>query len=118
MIRLVENARSSELWQSACRAKHRLVEVPFALGLPDSDLSWGGSGDTIVKGVIDLVFGGPDAWVVVDYKSDVMGEHLSKLAARYTSQLQHYRRYWEMLTGQTTKAALLFLDTGDVVWVD
>jgi ATP-dependent exoDNAse (exonuclease V) beta subunit len=56
--------------------------------------------------------------VIVDYKSDIVGEHLSDLVSRYTSQLQSYRRYWADLTGQTTKAALFFLETGDIVWVD
>jgi ATP-dependent helicase/nuclease subunit A len=119
VIRLVENARSTELWQQASRAKHCLVEVPFALAVPGLDISASGdSGETIVKGVIDLVFWDQGAWVIVDYKSDIVGEHLSDLVSRYTSQLQSYRRYWADLTGQTTKAALFFLETGDIVWVD
>ena len=119
VIRLVENARSDELWNRALRSKERLVEVPFALIIPRDDLGMTcGPGETMVQGVIDLVFWDQGGWVIVDYKSDVVGEDLPGLISYYSPQLRHYRQYWESLTGQSARAALFFLQTGRVVWVD
>jgi len=119
VIRLVENARSGELWNRALRSKQRLVEAPFAVMIPrDEPGMTCGGGETMAQGVIDLVFRDQGGWVIVDYKSDVVGEDLPSLISYYSPQLRHYRRYWESLTGQSAKAALFFLDTGDVVWVD
>ena len=119
VTRLVENARSDELWNRALRSKERLVEVPFALIIPRDDLGMTcGPGETLVQGVMDLVFWDQGGWVIVDYKSDVVGEDLPGLISYYSPQLRHYRQYWESLTGQSARAALFFLETGRVVWVD
>jgi ATP-dependent helicase/nuclease subunit A len=119
VIRLVENARSDELWNRALHSKERLVEVPFALIIPRDDLGMTcGPGETMVQGVIDLVFWDQGGWVIVDYKSDVVEEGLPGLISYYSPQLRHYRQYWESLTGESARAALFFLETGRVVWVD
>jgi ATP-dependent helicase/nuclease subunit A len=119
VLREVDGVRTSELWQRACRAKRRLVEVPFALTIPSVDLDIkDGPSETILKGVIDLAFSEGTEWIIVDYKSDRVRSSLRHLIARYAPQVRQYRRHWEELTGERTRAALLFTETGDAHWVD
>jgi ATP-dependent exoDNAse (exonuclease V) beta subunit len=116
---LVEIAQRSELWQSARRSKQRFVEVPFAVLVPRSELGLkDGPQETVLRGTIDLVFSLEGVWVIVDYKSDTIDFHnLPDLVARYKPQLLQYRQYWERLTGESTRGALFFLETGHVEWV-
>ncbi len=119
ILRMVDGVGRSDLWQRACGAKKRFVEVPFALTVPSSELGVTvGAGETILKGVIDLVFSEHKEWVIVDYKSDPVQNNLAHLVSHYGTQVRHYRRYWERLTGEATKAALFFIETGEVVWMD
>ena len=117
LVRTAEAVRASDLWKRACAAPQRLVEVPFALmvrreelGLPD------GPAETLLQGAIDLVFEENGAWTLVDYKSDTVGDRLDELVAFYTPQIAIYRRYWERLTAQPTRAGLFFADGGREVW--
>ncbi len=119
VVHLIEGVRASDLWKRACRAKHRYMEVPFALTVPSSDLGIeDGPSETVLKGMIDLVFSEEGGWVIVDYKSNLVNGNFPHLIAYYTPQLRQYRRYWEKLTGERAKAALFFIETGQVVWVD
>ncbi len=118
-IRLVEGVRSSDLWQRALAAKRRLVEVPFALMASSADLGLtAGPSETLLQGAIDLVFQEDSGWIVVDYKSDTISGNLDQLVRFYRPQLAHYRRYWEDLTGQPTKAGLFFIQTGEQAWLE
>ncbi len=80
------------------------------------DLVVVGSGPAGRKGAIDLVFEENGAWTLVDYKSDTVGDKLDELVAFYTPQIDIYRRYWERLTGQPTRAGLFFADGGREAW--
>ena len=118
-VRLAEAVHRSPLWRRALASPRRFVEVPFALMVRSADLGQASAhGDVLLQGAIDLVFEENDGWVVVDYKSDVVGPNLEELAAFYRPQVAHYRRYWEQLTGRPTKAGLFFIETGDEVWLD
>jgi ATP-dependent helicase/nuclease subunit A len=118
VLRMVERIRASELWHRACHAKKRFVEVPFALTIPNANLGEDERPlETVIKGVVDLAFSEEADWVIVDYKSDRPHDSLSRLVAHYAPQVQQYRRYWEALSGQSTKAALFFVETGQVEWV-
>jgi len=77
-----------------------------------------GPSETILKGVIDLAFSEGTKWIIVDYKSDRVRNSHSHLIARYAPQVRQYRRHWEELTGERTRAALLFTETGHAHWVD
>lgn len=119
VVHMVEGARASDLWRRASRAKRRFVEVPFALAVPSPGLNMNNSPtETILKGVIDLAFSEDREWVIVDYKSDRVRNNLPDLIGRYTPQVRQYRDYWEELTGEGTRAALFFVETGQVAWVD
>lgn len=118
-VRLAEGVRDSDLWARALAAKRRFVEVPFALTVPSADLGAAeGPAETLLHGAVDLVFEEKGGWVVVDYKSDTVSGKLEELTTFYAPQLAFYRRYWEELTGQPTKAGLYFLDSGEEVWFD
>ncbi|NIQ39051.1 MAG: UvrD-helicase domain-containing protein [Proteobacteria bacterium] len=119
IVRIIESVRASELWQRACRAKRRLVEVPFALMVPSREMGISeGPEKAVLKGVIDLVFYDHEEWIIVDYKSDPVRDGLPNLISIYVPQISQYRRYWEQLTGEATKAALFFVETGEIKWID
>ncbi|HYK43346.1 MAG TPA: 3'-5' exonuclease, partial [Thermoanaerobaculia bacterium] len=118
-VATVEGVRRSALWKRALAAKQCLVEVPFALSLPSSDLGLPADGpaETLLSGAIDLVFEEKDGWILVDYKSDTVAGNLDALVAFYSPQIEHYRRVWRDLTGQPTRAGLFFLDGAREVWL-
>lgn len=116
-VRLAEAVRGSDLWNRALAAKRRFTEIPFALMAASDDLGLSdGPSETLLQGAIDLVFEEESGWTLVDYKSDTIAGNLDALVTYYSPQIAHYRRYWEKLTGQPTKAGLFFVQTGDEVW--
>ena len=118
IVRLVESVRSSEIWVKACSAEKRFVEVPFALNVPSADLGiTDGPAETVLGGVVDLVYWDGESWIIVDYKSDVTVNRLRGLIDRYAPQVRCYQRYWEQLTGEPVRSALYFVDNGHVEWL-
>ncbi len=116
-VRLVESVRGSGIWKRALAAKRRFTEIPFALMAAREDLGFSdGPSETLLQGAIDLVFEEDSGWTLVDYKSDTIAGNLDELVSFYSPQIEMYRRYWEKLTGQPTKAGLFFVQTGDEVW--
>ena len=80
-VRTVEGFTRSEFWQLASRSDH-VVEVPFQFADGDNSL---------LAGVIDLVFKSGENWQVVDYKTDIdLSE--DRAAQRYAYQLAAYQR--------------------------
>ncbi|HKF43823.1 MAG TPA: UvrD-helicase domain-containing protein [Thermoanaerobaculia bacterium] len=117
--RTVEAVRASPLWKRALAAKTRMVEVPFALTVASAELGGkDGPSETLLTGALDLVFEEEDGWKILDYKSDTVAGNLEELVAFYRPQVDHYRRYWQKLTGRPTKAGLYFVGTGQEVWLD
>ncbi len=116
VLRIVEGVRQSPLWKRALASKTRLAEVPFALPVAAAELKRPSvPAGTTLQGAIDLVFEEDDGWVLVDYKSDtVTPDNRAALEAFYAPQIDHYRRYWERLTGRPTRAGLFFLHTGEL----
>ncbi len=114
----IEAVRSSPLWKRALAARRRLVEVPFALMVPTSDLGGpDGPPETLLTGALDLVFEEEEGWTIVDYKSDTITDNLQEIIAFYRPQIAHYRRYWEQLTGRPAKAGLYFTSIGQEIWL-
>ena len=116
-VQLVRSVHASPLWRRALASPSCLVEVPFALPAP------GGSAGTIsqanlLTGAIDLVFEEKDAWIVVDYKSDLVSGNRAELIDFYRPQVLRYRDDWQRLTGKKTKAGLYFIHTGEEVWLE
>jgi ATP-dependent helicase/nuclease subunit A len=118
VLRVVAGVSASPLWRRALAARRRLVEVPFAVRVPTAEIPGGETaGETLLGGAIDLVFEEEEEWVVVDYKSDIVSENRESLVEFYRPQVEHYRKYWEKLTGKKTIAGLYFIHTGEEVWL-
>ena len=103
VVEVVAAVRSSPLWARVLAADERYVEVPFALM---ADVG----GETLLHGVIDLVFREGERWLIVDYKSDSTAGRLGWLVSYYKPQVEHYARFWSQLTGAEARGALFFLD--------
>ncbi|HMF09338.1 MAG TPA: PD-(D/E)XK nuclease family protein, partial [Thermoanaerobaculia bacterium] len=116
-VRLVRSVQASPLWRRALESPRCLVEVPFALAVPGAPPG-AISQANILTGAIDLVFEEKDAWVVVDYKSDLVSDNRAELIDFYRPQVLRYRDEWESLTGKKTKAGLYFIHTGEEVWLE
>ncbi len=113
-----EGVAGSPLWKRALAARRRLVEVPFAISVPSADLGVDhGPAKTVLQGAIDLLFEEEAGWTLVDYKSDHISGNRDALATWYEPQIRVYRRYWEELTGRSTRAGLFFIETGEEVWL-
>ena len=109
-VALVAAVMESALWRRAVSAQDRMTEVPIQWSEPpDKD-----GVDTVVRGVIDLVFREGDGWVVVDYKTDDRpGASLDDLVEHYTPQVRAYAEAWARLTGEPVReAGLLFVNSG------
>jgi len=118
VVRVVAGVQASPLWRRALAARRRLVEVPFAVRVSSAEIPGGEpAGETLLQGAIDLVFEEEEEWVVVDYKSDIVSENRNSLVDFYRPQVEHYRKYWEKLTGKKTIAGLYFIHTGEEVWL-
>ena len=115
IVRLVESVLASDIWRQASEAERRYVEVPFAIKVPSSDLGLTGApAETVLSGVLDLVYWDGASWVIVDYKSDVTLGRLRQLTEHYRPQVACYRTYWQ----QITKAALYFVDEDHLEWLE
>ena len=63
----------------------------------------------LIQGIIDAWFEDEDGAVLVDYKTDRIGEgEETVLLDRYRLQLIYYRRALEQITGKTVRRRLLF----------
>jgi ATP-dependent helicase/nuclease subunit A len=118
VLRVVEAVQKSELWQRAVRSPERYVEVPFAIVVPSRDFGLEGPRETLLHGIIDLVFREAERWFVVDYKSDsTAGGRLPSLIEYYRPQVEHYARFWSKLTGAEATGGLFFVDGSMDVWL-
>lgn len=100
-VDVVGRVVGSAVWQRACAAPQRLVEVPFTKLLPASS-PWVRNGlPTLVRGVIDLVFREAAGWVIVDYKTDQAARTaLPAVVEHHRPQVQMYGQLWEEMVGE------------------
>ncbi|HAG11589.1 MAG TPA: hypothetical protein DCK76_09460 [Desulfotomaculum sp.] len=89
---LINKIMQSTIWQRMLQSKKRFVEVPFSVKVEDGKQDF--KGDTVISGVIDLVFLEDGGWVIVDYKTDTIEneEGLAGLVDYYTPQVEMYRK--------------------------
>ncbi len=103
--------RESDIWRELSQATGAVhVEVPFASSQQQRE------GDTVRRGVIDLIYrvdatGVGAGWKVVDYKThrDVTPE----LMARFTRQVDAYADHWEAVSGEPVVERGLWLAASD-----
>jgi ATP-dependent exoDNAse (exonuclease V) beta subunit len=78
-VSTVLQVSKAEFWDDAMKSDHS-VETPFAFE-PGPN--------TILTGVIDLLFSHQERWRIIDYKT---GGGSTELVARYQEQLKMYER--------------------------
>lgn len=89
-------------------------ELPFTVRIDSDEIGPGTRPRPIIlQGVADLLFPGPNGWVLVDYKTDYCGENNSRLAAlieSYSPQIALYRVAAERTLGvEIAESWLVFL---------
>jgi len=102
-VETVQSVNGCRIWQRARRSRRRLTEVPFQV------LEQGEPHPTVVRGVIDLVFEEAQGWVLVDYKTDRIGDDLQAFALRHAPQVRLYAEAWRRCTEQPVKELGLLL---------
>ena len=76
--------------------------------------------ETVLRGVIDLVYRNDEGWHVVDYKTDRVADPASALAPGhpYCEQVRRYAGFWAELVGEPVdSASLWFTEAGESVGV-
>ncbi|MDE7363485.1 MAG: UvrD-helicase domain-containing protein, partial [Ruminococcus sp.] len=63
--------------------------------------------DSMIKGVVDLIYEEDDGLVVVDYKSDKV-HSADTLIKSYSNQLEFYKLAVELITGKKVKALVIY----------
>ena len=74
----------------------------------------GGDANTVMRGVIDLVYRSPEGWKIVDYKSDPVSSRkgISAVVDRYRNQVMAYAHHWQEMAGEPAASAGLWLSEG------
>ena len=85
-------------------------EQQFVVGIPAREMDEADSDELVlIQGIIDAWFEDEDGAVLVDYKTDRIGEgEEAVLLDRYRLQLIYYRRALEQITGKTVRQAFLY----------
>lgn len=105
-VETIKSIIKSDFWQRAINSQYRLTEVPFQLLLDKKDKM---EKPVVLRGVIDLVFKENDGWVLIDYKTDLVGkDNLEDLVRRYTPQVRIYADAWKRCTGESIKSIGLY----------
>lgn len=100
-------------WKSALRvrmeeAERLYQEKPFVLVL--SAQEDGEPEDTLVQGIIDVLFWEQEGYVLVDYKTDYIKAGIEQeVRRRYSRQLELYAKAVTRLTGQPVKEKIIYL---------
>ena len=108
-VDVVEGVFGAAFWQHARAAGECQVEVPFAARSNDS------SGlPTVVRGVIDLVYGSQNGWRIVDYKTDQAVDAGRML--KYSNQVTDYGAAWSRVTsGSSPHGSIFLVRTGRII---
>ena len=79
-VNTVVQVSKADFWDQAKKSEFCSVETPFAFA---------SHGDTILRGVIDLLFGHDGHWRIIDYKTDIGP---ADLVSSYQEQLKMYEQ--------------------------
>jgi ATP-dependent helicase/nuclease subunit A len=92
---------ASDIWRDLQMASAVYTEVPFAV-LQDN---------TVIRGVVDLVYQLSDGWYIVDYKTDAVQteDEVNGLVAQVADQIESYAYYWETFTKGSVVSKCLWL---------
>ena len=98
----LERCMRSGIWSRMAAAETIHREWAFNLRMQEGDER------TLLQGVIDVCFLEDGEWVLVDYKTDHVGD-LEALIERYRPQVVVYAKALERITGRRVKERILFL---------
>jgi ATP-dependent exoDNAse (exonuclease V) beta subunit len=108
-VDVVEGVFAAAFWKQARKAAECQVEVPFAARLNDSS-----GASTVVRGVIDLVYGRQGGWQIVDYKTDQAVD--AGRMVKYSNQVTDYGTAWSRVTlGPSPHGSIFLVRTGRMV---
>jgi ATP-dependent helicase/nuclease subunit A len=87
--------QDSDLWKAIARADQVYTEAAFGRIVSAEP-------ERIARGRIDLIFKSPDGWMIVDFKTDAVGndEEALRIADFYKSQVVAYAEHWFGVTGE------------------
>lgn len=108
---LIARFAGSELAERIRSADTVLREQPFNLVVQANELVPGGGDDNaLVQGIIDLAFIEQNAWVLVDYKTNRLGEGgVETIKQLYANQMRMYARALTAITGRPVREAWVSL---------
>ncbi|MBI1290797.1 AAA family ATPase [bacterium] len=96
-------------------------ERAFSAAVDGASLHAAAAGRTmILQGVLDVLYRGPNGWIVVDYKTDRVDseERLARLREAYSVQMRLYALLVETTLGEPVDVAhLVFLQAREVVTI-
>lgn len=106
---------SSDLYHRIQNAKQVMREYKFLVRLGDlkiskekaRELNWNFHGETMLKGIADLVFQEKQQLIIVDYKTDALSSEL-QLINRYQNQLYLYRLAFQVFTKLPVKECWIY----------
>ena len=101
-------------------------EVPFSVRIKATEVDKNLPEDIydkeaiLLQGVIDCYFEEGDEIILLDYKTDYVGEEGAEpIKKKYETQLKYYTQALERITGKKVRSKYLYLfSSGDVVEVD
>ena len=84
-------------------------EQPFVMGIPAKEVNESFQSDelVLVQGIIDAYFEEEDAFVLMDYKTDRVG-NAGELIEKYKVQLEYYQRALEQIIGKKVKEKKIY----------
>lgn len=94
-------------------------EQPFQINIPATEYDPSLADEyaeekLILQGIIDCYFKESDGYVLLDYKTDKIGNNKEVIRKKYDKQLELYKKAIESLTGRRVKECILYLfDTGE-----
>ena len=102
--------------QAAARKGTLKKEQPFVIGLPYNEVYKTEEADpselVMVQGIIDACFEEEGGLVLVDYKTDSVGENVKEvLTKRYKTQLEYYEQALCQMTGKPVKERMIYAFT-------
>ena len=101
---------NSDIAARARRSSRCLYEQPFCLRMSAREAGLAQSDEAvIVQGIIDLCFVEDGSWVLVDYKTDMVGESPEETAGKYVLQLGLYEKALQRITKIPVAEKLIFL---------
>lgn len=105
---MIQRFIDSKLCERMEKSEKVFKEKPFVLVVNSGE--FGMEEDTLVQGVIDLMFWEDDGWVLVDYKSDSINKDFqAQVKHRYEKQLDIYCKAIENLTQEKVSERVIFL---------